>query len=1771
MKIAITLSILLFYCITNAKTNSQVDVSFSGDVTSSSLNQHLEKIIPKLDEEKPNTGVPSPPISGNCNLSYPDFDQISREIESLHRGFEHELDVLKNKNDLSDELIKEALVVERVQILPEDIVKTVRRREKVRQDLTAIVGLKPAWATWGSSCGVAAPQTQKIDTKTANGLIYDSTKETLTSEQLRELETKVFIKGEKKELTNPTSCNLPGPNRMVEEENIRKKDQQIQEAQNDLKVQITEELKGNRILTESSIEDLLKKIRENKKRILQESNIGIPRQVPEYTPQLDSHVEYQALLLELTAQSEISKLSNNLKEADKLNILHGLYKGRHNSFTKAKGDPTVELTQQSLEVLNKIRTEAKYKLRKENPETEGYLIFDFIIKRINSVIFTKVNPNPTPNTAVDDYTVNLLSKFSLFVLDNVLKFYKSLDSQNSSVLDKKFILSRIEIINGYIAQKTDPTKLKRDQFDYTYEELYIIIEELQNILQTNSDKIIDKFGGRGALYRILRLKDLSRQIQVRVSPVGLTVLKAHYQKMKEFVTDCTSGTNSCDYKSRESWDNFRHEKGKIDKRIERIHLTGLKVKDISRLNLEDLQEGLREMIELAQIIPPSDKKTLEAHFIFLARNILRQNIEAYYGKSDEISLAGEATIQGDTKPEYNKIPLPVFEERNGYNEEAKREPKIEDLEEENIVLYQSEQFSLFVVETYLKYYQKQIDKLNTSLGKVTDSGVINRINNLIKKYQEDGNFLKKLKEKLLIHDEQFIPDYKKYSLEGIIEWINNLNEIIKSTPISMIRKIRVHKVVHVALNTQRVALQKEIIEIGNQTPEQIQSSISIPTIPSFPSEFKSVKHAKAYKEKYNISLENLRRVLVKLEKIPTQDLHNEWKLAINKCLSRIKITSLYIQIQKMIKERELIAEQLETRLIMFEKLKYFCNINPDIDRPTTTPEGTLKCLKGKYLKDGYCWPCPYSQCSACTGPNLSDCTECSNNHQMNERGICIKSGNKCSEQELERDGKCYPKCRVGCKSCSEDGKICNECVSSYFLLNKRCRRRCPRFFWFRDIKNKECKRCHDKCKSCVGSSMKHCSSCIDYHYLKVPVQFGATKSCEECPENCLRCQESKDNNSVECTRCKYGYKLNFKTKVCEKICEEGCRKCDFRFPKICKQCESNKIIFNGKCLPGCPIGQIRQIEEKIQNEFINYERETDPAHENQDVKTGLSTISESASRANVEIDYKDLMKNEEFKNDREDPISWECVNIFSCPRDTYRSVYSPGCRACDSDTETPIKGFCIKCSKSCQGCDENKNKCINCAKGFVRTKRGRCVRKRGPSKENKCEENQFKDNKGYCWDCHESCATCMGPSENHCYTCSNQEFKSTGRSGRPGTCTCAAGTYSQPPVEWCIKCDDTNCAFCQTGGIGKCYRCQKGFYRTKEGTCISIKENRQKLIDDGILSVLTFKRINPQDQVGDTVLYKGDGLFKYEKIEVSNQRKRGVPKREVEPSFRVNVPVENMSDQIKQKLNINLNYAGELWNVILENLKEGIDYYKEFKIFKESGIMIDIYFKKDVNDQKIEISGRDPTALRTPMYETFDGEMEESNEKEAASTNSNTRILQENDPFGVAEDVDAPLIETESYSTSINAKKIPDESQINLAFNLGKGLRGFIYALVFLCSLFQFSQFAIPEYFHAHFLKFWLLVKFVSRAGLINVNFGYLLTRIFDKIFGIELALMFDIISDEALYRFSTGKISNNRVSSLVINAAPIGILLYLVIFLLNLVNTYSGSGASCPQRPKSN
>ena len=72
--------------------------------------------------------------------------------------------------------------------------------------------------------------------------------------------------------------------------------------------------------------------------------------------------------------------------------------------------------------------------------------------------------------------------------------------------------------------------------------------------------------------------------------------------------------------------------------------------------------------------------------------------------------------------------------------------------------------------------------------------------------------------------------------------------------------------------------------------------------------------------------------------------------------------------------------------------------------------------------------------------------------------------------------------------------------------------------------------------------------------------------------------------------------------------------------------------------------------------------------------------------------------------------------------------------------------------------------------------------------------------------CHGTCATCGGPTKNHCFTCADWTANGPGLSRHINTCTCPAAHFPDLDTSTCKGCG-TNCATCDEEGDDKCTSC----------------------------------------------------------------------------------------------------------------------------------------------------------------------------------------------------------------------------------------------------------------------------------------------------------------------------------------------------------------------------
>lgn len=106
-----------------------------------------------------------------------------------------------------------------------------------------------------------------------------------------------------------------------------------------------------------------------------------------------------------------------------------------------------------------------------------------------------------------------------------------------------------------------------------------------------------------------------------------------------------------------------------------------------------------------------------------------------------------------------------------------------------------------------------------------------------------------------------------------------------------------------------------------------------------------------------------------------------------------------------------------------------------------------------------------------------------------------------------------------------------------------------------------------------------------------------------------------------------------------------------------------------------------------------------------------------------------------------------------------------------------------------------------------------------------------------------------------------------------------------------------------------------------------------------------------------------------------------------------------------------------------------------------------------------------------------------------------------------------------------------------------------MFSLFIIGILLSIMKIWIPIDFDGHYLKLLVLIEFMSRAALINVNYGYLLTLFYDKIFNFDTLFMWRLIDEKEVRGRLGGKLDGYRVPLMVLNSIPLPLIAYLVNF----------------------
>lgn len=386
--------------------------------------------------------------------------------------------------------------------------------------------------------------------------------------------------------------------------------------------------------------------------------------------------------------------------------------------------------------------------------------------------------------------------------------------------------------------------------------------------------------------------------------------------------------------------------------------------------------------------------------------------------------------------------------------------------------------------------------------------------------------------------------------------------------------------------------------------------------------------------------------------------------------------------------------------------------------------------------------------------------------------------------------------------------------------------------------------------------------------------------------SCLVCE-----NEVSCNVCKPGLFLQPNQESCEPNCpikfrktDKGecqacshpkCNECDSN-EDICKTCEPNMFLLNGRCLEECPAGFYSDLErnclkcDKKCAECISEKQCTRCVNENDSLhnfeckdKCPEGSVSIYVTEENKDKSTKKIKKCKKCTDEK--CSKCEAANLDNCLECKANQLLIEnkiGSSKCVNNC--PAKYFevkttrrCEKCSENCKKCEDEKT-CKKCETGLLEN--GVCVESCSKGYYQKGEE---------CLKCEaQNCSICSAKEPTRCKACDDKfvlknnechtkcgdkyyevNSEDLGKSCKPcilncKTCTndleckeCVSPKYISGLNKICVDCKENsgsviigkecyncqinNCAKCPAdiSRLGECEKCLTGFYVTPNGKC----------------------------------------------------------------------------------------------------------------------------------------------------------------------------------------------------------------------------------------------------------------------------------------------------------------------------------------------------------------
>lgn len=614
-------------------------------------------------------------------------------------------------------------------------------------------------------------------------------------------------------------------------------------------------------------------------------------------------------------------------------------------------------------------------------------------------------------------------------------------------------------------------------------------------------------------------------------------------------------------------------------------------------------------------------------------------------------------------------------------------------------------------------------------------------------------------------------------------------------------------------------------------------------------------------------------------------------------------------------------------------------------------------------------------------------------------------------------------------------------------------------------------------------------------------KLGVCHNCSDVMSHCLTCLDNK-----ECIECQTGYRIQLDSngdKTCVRDCGAG-KFLENIESGVCKYCSANcsECKDHSTC--------------KVCNS--NYSLNTDLSCDHCDTSNGF---------------YKYL----------------DFEQVEQCAR------CSAGCKRCEDEI-------------TCTMCDDHNGfiKFTQVQAGTVTTS---CAKLN--SEPGSCLSDEYSHvltsvegiNQNGCGKCHPSCKTCTGPKYNQCLDCDADRglfLKSSSNSNSyQGKCKCKDGFYYSSATNSCSECEDPNCDVCTGPGRNTCINCVSGKQVLYLNNCVDCSLGMDKyhqVCNSHTSKILLAEEVTTHD------------LMKF-------QADPNAPFREP-ISFQFELEIPQIS-KFKSFINQDIQVLDKILSIKIEGMEEHKNFNKIIKFSEKSGseyqntLQVEVKLYEDIEDKLLNFeivnagllreSQNPKNFIKIKSYSTLIDETRELiqaiKQYNKVLTRKNLLLVRalQSTPAGDSTSVPPIFIKNDSSKgIKVKASRVPRESKINFALAMGTFTLWFIAIAFCLGGILCLSKFIIQIDIDIHFVKMIIVLEFLARSSLINVNFGYLLAVFLDKLFSFDLIFMWQI-TDESKFRGSLGgKLDEYQVPVLMINSNLFALSLYLVSAVTRMI-----------------